>query len=151
MSRSARIGQTVEAQVVKLEPDPWLTAAERSPVGATVNGRVRRLESFGAFVEMAPGVEGLAHVSRLALDRRISHPRQVVAIGDEVEMTVVSLDPEKRRIGLSMVGSARRARDASDLAESREAADLLARSNDAKSFGTLGELMAAPRKPKQKG
>jgi hypothetical protein len=66
-------------------------------------------------------------------------------------MTVVSLDPEKRRIGLSMVGSARRARDASDLAESREAADLLARSNDAKSFGTLGELMAAPRKPKQKG
>jgi small subunit ribosomal protein S1 len=111
----------------------------------------RVVPSFGAFVEIAPGVEGLAHVSRLALDRRISHPRQVVAIGDEVEMTVVSLDPEKRRIGLSMVESARRARDASDLAESHEAADLLARSNDAKSFGTLGELMAASRKPKQKG
>jgi small subunit ribosomal protein S1 len=161
------VGQTVEAQVVKLEPDPttgrgrvglslrallpdpWLTAVERFPVGAAVSGRVRRLESFGAFVEIAPGLEGLAHVSRLALDRRVSHPRQVVAVGDEVEVTVVSVDPEKRRIGLSMVESGRRARDAAELAESRENADLLARSKEAKSFGTLAELLAASKKPKQ--
>src|SRR5262249_52628743 len=157
------VGQAVEAQVVKLEPDlttgggrvglslralapdPWLTAAERFPVGATVNGRVRRLESFGAFVEIAPGLGGLAHGSRLARGRRVPHPRQVVAIGDEVEVTVVALDSEKRRIGLSMVESARRARDASDLAESREAADLLARSNEAKTFGTLAELLEASK------
>jgi small subunit ribosomal protein S1 len=163
------VGQTVEAQVVKLEPDPttgrgrvglslralapdpWLTAVERFPVGATVSGRVRSLESFGAFVEIAPGLEGLAHVSRLALDRRVSHPRQVVAVGDEVEVTVVSVDAEKRRIGLSMVESARRARDAAELAESRETAELLSRSKEAKSFGTLAELLAASKKPKQRG
>jgi small subunit ribosomal protein S1 len=168
-SELLEIGQTVEAQVVKVEldpttgrgrvglslralaPDPWLTAAERFPVGTTVSGRVRRLESFGAFVEIAPGLEGLAHVSQLALDRRVSHPRQVVAIGDEVEMTVVSVDPEKRRIALSMVESGRRVRDAGELAESRETADLLARSKEAKSFGTLAELLAASKKPKRGG
>src|SRR5919204_121967 len=86
-----QVGQRVEAQVVKLEPDPkggrgrvglslralapdpWATAAERFPVGTTVRGTVRRLEQFGAFVELAPGLDGLVHVSRLALDRRVSH------------------------------------------------------------------------------
>jgi small subunit ribosomal protein S1 len=159
------VGQTVEAQVVKLEadptggrgrvglslralaPDPWQTAAERFPAGVSVKGKVRRLESFGASVEIAPGLEGLVHVSRLALDRRVSHPRQVVAVGDEVEVTVVSVDPEKRRLALSMVETARRVRDAAELTESRETADLLARSKEAKSLGTLSELLAASKRP----
>jgi small subunit ribosomal protein S1 len=161
------VGQTVDAQVVKLEPDPgggrgrvglslralapdpWQSAVQRFPAGTTVKGTVRRLEPFGAFVEIVPGLEGLVHVSRLALDRRISHPRQVVTIGDEVDVTVVSVDPEKRRIALSMVESARRARDAAEIAESREMADLLDRSKEAKTFGTLADLLAAPRKPKR--
>jgi len=160
------VGQTVEAQVVKLEPDPtgargrvglslralgpdpWQTAAERFPVGTIIKGKVRRVEQFGAFVEIAPGLEGLVHVSRLALDRRVSHPRQVVTIGNEVEVTVVSVDPEKRRIGLSMVEATRRARDAAEIAESRETTDILARSNEAKSLGTLADLLAAKTKPK---
>jgi small subunit ribosomal protein S1 len=158
------IGQTIEAQVVKLEPDPtggrgrvglslraltpdpWQTAAERFSAGTTVNGTVRRIEPFGAFVEIAPGLEGLVHVSRLALDRRISHPRQVVTIGNEVEVTVVSLDPEKRRIALSMVESARRARDSAETGDSRETAELLARSKETKSLGTLGDLLAARKR-----
>jgi small subunit ribosomal protein S1 len=160
------VGQTVEAQVIKLEPDPrggrgrvglslralapdpWQTAVERFPAGATVQGKVRRLEPFGAFVEIAPGLEGLVHVSRLALDRRVSHPRQVVTIGAEVEVTVVSVEPEKHRIALSMAESARRARDAAEIAESRETTDLLARSKETKSLGTLADLLAAPKKPK---
>jgi small subunit ribosomal protein S1 len=163
------VGQTVEAQVVKLEPDatggrgrvglslralapdPWQTAAERFPAGVSVKGKVRRLESFGAFVEIAPGLEGLVHVSRLALDRRVSHPRQVVAVGDEVEVTVVSVDPEKRRLALSMAETARRARDAAELTESRETADLLARSKEAKSLGTLSELLAASKRRRPRG
>jgi small subunit ribosomal protein S1 len=163
------VGQTVEAQVVKLEPDPtggrgrvglslralapdpWQTAAERFPAGVSVKGKVRRLEPFGAFVEIAPGLEGLVHVSRLALDRRVSHPRQVVAVGDEVEVTVVSVDPEKRRLALSMAETARRARDAAELAESRETADLLARSKEAKSLGTLSELLAASKRRRPRG
>ena len=94
--RSCRSASTVEAQVVKLEPDaerrprPRRALAarararsverrsrERFPVGTTVRGVVRRLEQFGAFVELAPGIDGLVHVSRMALDRRVSHPRQV--------------------------------------------------------------------------
>lgn len=158
------VGRTVEAQVVKLEPDPaggrgrvglslralepdpWQTAPERFPVGATVKGTVRRLEPFGAFVELAPGLDGLVHVSRLVLDRRISHPRQAVTIGDEVEVTVLSVEPEKRRIGLSMVESKRRARETAEAAERGETAALLARSQDAKSFGTLGDLLASKRR-----
>ena len=62
------------------------------PVGRTVRGTVRRLESFGAFVEIAPGIDGLVHVSKLVLDRRIAHPRQVLGIGDEVEVTVLAVD-----------------------------------------------------------
>ena len=160
------IGQAVEAQVVKLEPDPaggrgriglslralapdpWQSAAERFPAGTTAKGTVRRLEPFGAFVEIAPGLEGLVHVSRIALDRRVSHPRQVVAIGDEVDVTVVEVDAEKRRISLSMVESVRRARDATELAENRETSDLLARSKEAKSLGTLADLLAESKKPK---
>src|SRR5205823_2481620 len=134
------VGQRFEAQVVKLEPDPsggrgrvglslralapdlWATAVERFPVGTNVSGTVRRLEQFGAFVELAPGLDGLVHVSRLALDRRVSHPRQIVSIGDTVDVTVVELDPVKRRIGLSMVERAAQAKEAAEVEERRDTA-----------------------------
>ena len=163
-SEVLQVGQRVEAQVVKLEPDerggrgrvglslralapdPWATAAERFPVGTTVRGTVRRLEQFGAFVELAPGLDGLVHVSRLALDRRVSHPRQIVAIGDTVDVTVVELDVTKRRIGLSMVEQARRAKDANEADERRDTDQVLARSSEKSSLGTLSDLLG--KKPK---
>jgi len=162
-----QVGQRVEAQVVKLEPDPhggrgriglslralapdpWATVTERFPVGASVRGTVRRLEQFGAFVELAPGLDGLVHVSRLALDRRVSHPRQVVSIGDTVDVTVVEVDPVKRRIGLSMVERARQAKEAGEVEERRETDAALARSSEAPALGTLGDLLARPAKPKR--
>ena len=151
-------GQQVEVQVVKLDtdargnrrvglslralaPDPWTTARERFPVGATVRGQVRRLEQFGAFVELAPGLDGLVHVSRLALDRRVAHPRQVVSIGDEVEVTVVEIDPPKRRIGLSMVEGARAAKEAGEAEERRDTEAFLAKPEQTTGFGTLGDLL----------
>jgi small subunit ribosomal protein S1 len=151
-------GQQIEVQVVKLDtdargnrrvglslralaPDPWTTARERFPVGATVRGQVRRLEQFGAFVELAPGLDGLVHVSRLALDRRIAHPRQVVAIGDEVDVTVVEVDPAKRRIGLSMVERARQAKEAGEAEERRDTEAFLAKPEQTTGFGTLGDLL----------
>ena len=161
------LGQQVEAKVVKLEPDPgggrgrvglslralapdpWTTAAERFQVGASVSGTVRRLEQFGAFVELAPGVDGLVHVSRLALDRRVSHPRQIVGIGDRVEVTVVEVDPAKRRIGLSMVERARQAKDAADAEEQRHTEQVLAQSSATPSLGTLGDLLSRSSKPKR--
>jgi small subunit ribosomal protein S1 len=151
-------GQQIEVQVVKLDtdargnrrvglslralaPDPWTTARERFPVGAIVRGQVRRLEQFGAFVELAPGLDGLVHVSRLALDRRIAHPRQVVAIGDEVDVTVVEVDPAKRRIGLSMVEQARQAKEAGEAEERRDTEAFLAKPEQTTGFGTLGDLL----------
>jgi small subunit ribosomal protein S1 len=158
-----QVGQRVEAQVVKIEPgtggkpsrialslralapDPWATVRERFPVGVTVPGVVRRLEQFGAFVEIAPGIDGLVHVSRMVLDRRIAHPRQVVSIDDPVEVTIVEIDPEKRRIGLSMVESARRAKDSAELEERRDTEAHLAKPGGAQSLGTLGDLLSRTR------
>ncbi len=159
-SEALEVGQAVEAKVVRIDaateggrakvalslraltPDPWATAAERFPVGTTVRGKVLRIERFGAFVELSPGLDGLVHVSRMAVDRAVSHPKQVVAIGDEVEVSVISLEVDNHRIGLSMVEMGRREREAVE----REAA-ALAQSNQG-SFGTLGDLLAksTPRK-----
>jgi small subunit ribosomal protein S1 len=162
------VGQTVEAQVVKLEPatgggrgriglslralapDPWTTAAERFPAGTRLRGKVRKLEAFGAFVELAPGMDGLVHVSRMALDRRVSHPKQVVQVGDEVDVSVLTVEPDKHRIGLSMVEEARRERQSAEATERREERAALGKSSEAKSLGTLGDLLVASRqKPKR--
>jgi small subunit ribosomal protein S1 len=159
-----QVGQRVEAQVVKIEadpkggrrvglslralaPDPWATARERFPVGTTVRGRVRRLEQFGAFVEVAPGLDGLVHVSRMVLDRRIAHPRQVVSIDDEVDVTVVEIDPAARRIGLSMVERAKAAQEAAEVEERRDTEAHLAKPQAKTSLGTLGDLLRNRRPP----
>src|SRR5438876_262159 len=144
-----QVGQRVEAQVVKLEPDPWVTAAERFPVGASVSGTVRRLEQFGAFVELTPGIDGLVHVSRLALDRRVSHPRQIVSIGDTVDVTVVELDLAKRRIGLSMIERAKQAKEGAEAEERRDTEKVLARSSEKPSLGTLADLLGKSPKSKR--
>jgi small subunit ribosomal protein S1 len=159
-----QVGQRVEAQVVKLEaagggkpgrvglslralaPDPWSSVRERYPVGATLRGVVRRLEQFGAFVELEPGIDGLVHVSRMVLDRRIAHPRQAVSIGDPVDVTVVEIDPAKRRIGLSMVETAKRAKDAAELEERRDTEAHLAKEGEAQSLGTFADLLARTRR-----
>ncbi len=140
-SGRARIGLSLRA----LAPDPWATVADRFPVGATVPGVVRRLEGFGAFVEIAPGIDGLVHVSKLVLDRRVAHPRQVLNIGDQVEATVVSVDPAQRRIGLSMVERARAQRDAQDDTTRKEEKEALGRVNEHRSLGTLADLLSSKR------
>ncbi|MFN8625532.1 MAG: S1 RNA-binding domain-containing protein [Candidatus Binatia bacterium] len=161
-SEALAIGQLVDAQVLKIEgsdterrrvalslkalaADPWTTARERFPLGATVRGKVRRVEAFGAFVEIAPGLDGLVHVSRLALDRRVSHARQVVAIGQEVDVTVLSVDLDKRRIALSMVEHAREVRDAAVAAERVEEQARVAQTNERRTLGTFAELLTASR------
>jgi small subunit ribosomal protein S1 len=142
--RPARIGLSLRA----LEPDPWDTVRDRFPVGATVPGTVRKLESFGAFVEIAPGLDGLVHVSKLALDRRVSHARQVVNVGDQVEVTILSVDEKQRRVSLSMVEQARRRRDADEAAARNEEKTALDEMNERQSLGTLGDLLAASKRRK---
>ncbi|MEM6863220.1 MAG: S1 RNA-binding domain-containing protein, partial [Myxococcota bacterium] len=86
-----------------LQADPWDRAKAEFKEGDKVKGTVARIQNFGAFVQLLPGVDGLVHVSAMTLDRRIRNPGDVVKVGDEVEATVTSTDWSKRRIGLSMV------------------------------------------------
>ncbi len=85
----------------QLQPDPWTTVTQRYPMGARVTGRVVRLTDFGAFVELEPGVDGLLHISQMA-HRPVSRPDEVVNVGDELTLLVIRVDPNERRIGLSL-------------------------------------------------
>lgn len=86
-----------------LEADPWDDVEERFPVGTQVTGRVMGLETYGAFVRLAPGIQGLVHVSELGAARRISHAREVVELGQDLEVRVLDVDEDKRRISLTRV------------------------------------------------
>jgi small subunit ribosomal protein S1 len=96
---------------------------------------VTRLQAFGAFVELAPGVEGLVHVSELGAGKRVGHPQEVVRPGQVVEATVLGVDPEKRRISLSLDAD-KAAGDTADLAAYRPAAK-----GDREGMGTFGALL----------
>ncbi|MGB8029076.1 MAG: S1 RNA-binding domain-containing protein [Terracidiphilus sp.] len=82
--------------------DPWLEVERKFPVGSQVEGPVTRIMNFGAFVQIAEGVDGLVHVSEIVADRRINHPRDVLREGQRVKALVLAIDSEKRQIKLSM-------------------------------------------------
>jgi small subunit ribosomal protein S1 len=107
---------------------------------------VRRLEPFGAFVEIAPGVEGLVHISKITTERRLAHARQALAIGQTVEATVLSVDPAQRRIGLSLIEQAKQRRDAQERSERDEEQRAMAELNKPKSFGTFADLLEKAKK-----
>jgi len=92
--------EKVALSLKSLEKDPWGDAVERFPEGSRIAGTVARVEPFGAFVEIAPGVEGLIHVSEMG--RRVSHPREAVKSGQAVQVRVLGVDKDKRRISLSL-------------------------------------------------
>jgi small subunit ribosomal protein S1 len=82
--------------------DPWSLVAEKFPVGAQLQGRVVSITDYGAFIELDKGVEGLVHVSEMSWTRRVRHPSKIVAVGDVVDVVVLSLDPARKRISLGM-------------------------------------------------
>ncbi|HYC54962.1 MAG TPA: 30S ribosomal protein S1 [Candidatus Binatia bacterium] len=86
----------------QLSEDPWLTVADRLFPGSRVHGKVVSLTDYGAFVEIEDGIEGLVHVSEMSWTKRVTHPSQVLVVGDEVDVVVLSLDPENRRISLGL-------------------------------------------------
>ncbi len=85
-----------------LEQDPWNEASRRFPLGTVVSGRVVRVEVYGAFIRLAPGLDGLAHISELGADRRISHAREVVDLGQDLKVKILAVDPDRRRISVSV-------------------------------------------------
>lgn len=82
--------------------NPWLQAAEKYPVDSKNTGRVVNITDYGAFVELEKGIEGLVHISEMSWIKRLSHPSEVVAIGDMVEVVTLNVDPEKEKIALGM-------------------------------------------------
>jgi small subunit ribosomal protein S1 len=82
--------------------DPWVDVQKRYPAGAQVEGPVTKLMNFGAFVEIAEGVEGLVHISEIAVGRRLNHPSEVLRAGQRVQALVLAIDTEKRQIKLSI-------------------------------------------------
>ena len=83
-------------------PDPWTTIGEKYAVGAVVQGRVRNLTDFGAFVEIEDGVDGLIHLSNMSWNRNIKHPSEILKKGQKVDAAVLALDPENRRLALGL-------------------------------------------------
>ena len=94
--------ERVSLGMKQLTPDPWTTAAEKYPTGSKIEGRVVSLTDYGAFIELEEGVEGLIHVSEMSWTRKIRHPSQMVAVGEQVEAVVLDLKPENRRISLGI-------------------------------------------------
>ncbi len=86
----------------QLFDDPWVTVADRLFPGNRVHGKVVSLTDYGAFIEIEDGIEGLVHVSEMSWTKRVTHPSQVLSVGDEVDVVVIALDPENRRISLGL-------------------------------------------------
>lgn len=86
----------------QLEPDPWLVAETKYPIGAKVPGKVVSITDYGCFVELQKGIEGLVHISEMSWTKRITHPSEKVKISDEVDVMVLNLDTERKRISLGM-------------------------------------------------
>jgi small subunit ribosomal protein S1 len=86
----------------QLASNPWDALHEKYPVGATVEGRVRNLTDFGAFIEIEDGIDGLVHVSNLSWTKRVKHPSEVLKKGDRVKAVVLAIEPDKRRLSLGV-------------------------------------------------
>ncbi|MBN1918088.1 MAG: 30S ribosomal protein S1 [Verrucomicrobia bacterium] len=94
--------QRIALGLKQLEPNPWDNIEEKYPVGSIVRGRIVSLQPYGAFIELAKGVEGLIHISEMSWTRRISHPSEVLSEGDIVEAMVLSIKPEEQKISLGI-------------------------------------------------
>ena len=86
----------------QLESNPWESLHEKFPVGAIVEGKVRNLTDFGAFIEIEDGIDGLVHVSNLSWTKRVKHPSEVLKKGDKVKAIVLAIEPDQRRLSLGV-------------------------------------------------
>jgi len=146
------VGQEVEVVATKLDwekdrltfslkralPDPWNNIEKDFPQGSRHSGTVARLTNFGAFVSLAPGVDGLLHISKLGSGKRIRHPHEVVAKGQVVEVRIDLIDRDNKRISLSLAGS----EEPEDHKEGEDDYSRYLKGNP-DSMGTLADLLKA--------
>ena len=126
--------EKIALSIRALARDPWTEAAQKFPVGSRVQGQVTRLQPFGAFVELAPGIEGLIHVSELGTGKRVTHPQEVLRPGQAIEASVLAIDLDKRRISLTL--------DEAKAAEAKPDLEAMAAAKPAESaLGSFGALL----------
>jgi small subunit ribosomal protein S1 len=115
-SKVVQAGEEIQVQVLKFDkekqrislgrkqllPDPWATVPDRFAVGTRANGKVVGVTDYGAFVQIEPGVEGLVHVSEMTWSKHAKHPSKIVKVGDDVEVVVLEMKPDQRRISLGL-------------------------------------------------
>jgi small subunit ribosomal protein S1 len=115
-SKLVNVGDQVECVVLSVNPverrislgmrqlasNPWDSLHDKYPVGMTVEGKVRNLTEFGAFIEIEDGIDGLVHVSNLSWTKRVKHPSEVLKKGDKVKAVVLAIEPDKRRLSLGV-------------------------------------------------
>jgi small subunit ribosomal protein S1 len=115
-SQVVEVGQEVEVQIIKINPetqrislgmkqlaaDPWDGVAAKYPIGAKLKGRVTNITDYGAFVELEDGVEGLIHVSEMSWTKKNVHPGKIISTSQEVDVVVLDVDSDKRRISLGL-------------------------------------------------
>lgn len=94
--------QRVSLGLKQTMPDPWENVAGRFPVGSRVKGTVTSITDYGAFIQLAEGVEGLVHISEMAWTKRVRHPSKVLSVGDEVEVMTLGVDQNQKRISLGL-------------------------------------------------
>jgi small subunit ribosomal protein S1 len=150
------VGQRLDVQILRIEKtddpkrperislslksmarDPWEDVRTQFPSGTQLAGKVVRIEPFGAFVELAPGVEGLLHASELGAGKQVRHPREVCKVGDSLTVTVLALDHERRRISLGLG-------ERGDVVSQEDMDRARAMAGPGR-FGTLGDLLRAKK------
>ena len=115
-SKIMNVGDTIDAVVLsvdrenekislgikQMEPDPWETIEQKYPIGKVVPGKVRNLTAFGAFIELEEGIDGLIHISDMSWTKRIQHPSELMKNGDKIDIKILRIDHENRRISLGL-------------------------------------------------
>lgn len=157
------IGQKVQAIIKQLDwekdrislsyketqADPWAEVEKQLPVGSTHTGTVARLSQFGAFVTLAPGIDGLVHISKLGGGRRINHPREVLEEGQNIDVAIESIDPVEKRISLTPADYV--APEATEEKERQEYRSFIKKQKkNEPAMGSLGALLQAKMKEKGK-
>jgi small subunit ribosomal protein S1 len=150
--------QEVEVKVIDLDweqsrisvslkaalPDPWLQLPDQFPEESCHTGMVARLAPFGAFVTLAPGIDGLIHISQLGQGKRINHPREVLAEGQAIEVRVLKIDAESKRLSLALAGSSPQEQEEDDFRQYAEQQP----AQKIDSPGALGAALLKARKGK---
>jgi len=95
-----RENEKISLGIKQMEPDPWETIEQKYPVGKIVSGKVRNLTAFGAFIELEEGIDGLIHISDMSWTKRIQHPSELMKKGDKIDVRILRIDHENRRISL---------------------------------------------------